>query len=96
MKKILLGILFLTFTLNADIVMCTGYQSMKSIENTLESKQDISHMNFRLNTTNERATVIMGSDINNYYYVREGTCVVKQELVKIMGMGICVEMYDFK
>jgi len=71
MKKVILGILFIGFTLNADVVMCTGYQSIKSIDNALQSKQDISNMNFRLNTTNKRATVVMDSEVNNYKYVRE-------------------------
>ena len=71
MKKILLGISLFTFTLNADVVMCSGYQSIKSIDNVLQSKQDISNMNFRLNTTNERATVIMGNEVNNYNYSRK-------------------------
>lgn len=70
MKKLLLGILFLSFTLSADIVMCRGYQSIKSINNILQPKQDISNMNFRLNSTNERATVIMNGEVNNYKYLR--------------------------
>lgn len=71
MKKIILGILFIGFTLNADVVMCTGYQSIKSINNALQSKLDISNMNFKLNTTNKRATMIMDSEVHNYNYVRE-------------------------